>query len=442
MKKLIEQKIPKLLFQQSLPAVIGMFVMTMYNVVDTIFIGKGVGTLGLAGVAICFPLIMSVGAVSQMIGVGFSSIISRNIGAHDYKIAEKAFGNFITMSFLVGVIMTILGVIFFIPLLKILGASSSVFPFARDYISIIIIGIIFFVFFAGGNNIIRSTGNAKKAMQAMMVSAFLNIILDYIFIFELDLGIKGAALATVISWIVGVLYVLKVLFVKNNHLKIGLNHLKLDFKIVKKSLAIGFSSFSRQISSSIITVFVNKSLSIYSNDLAIAAFGIIMRILMLILMPIFGIVQGLMPIIGANYGAGEFKRTRSATLLAMRVSTVISILAFIVIMLIPEYLFSFFTSDQLLIQSSSKFLRIIAIGLPLIGFQMIVGGFYQALGKIRQALFISLLRQIILFIPLILILPSIFGVNGIYFAFPIADVLAAIITFYVFKKSYQALKEL
>jgi len=440
-KKLIEQKIPKLLFQQSVPSTVGMLVMTLYNVVDTIFIGKGVGTLGLAGVAICLPLVMVIGSVSQMLGVGFSSIISRSIGSRDCQRAEKSFGNFLTVSFLFGITMTIFGAVLFIPLLKTLGASSSVFPFAKDYASIIIFGTIFFIFLAGGNNIIRSTGDANKAMQAMIISSLLNIVLDYIFIFELDMGIKGAAWATVISWIVGVIYVFKILLGKDNHIKIKLSDLKLNIIIAKEGLLIGLSSFARQASSSIMMLLLNKSLSIYSSDIVIAAFGIIMRILMMVFMPIVGLVQGLMPIIGANYGAQKFERTRRATTLAIKVATVISIIAFIIILVFPNFLVAIFSSDKLLVESSKNILRIIVIGVPLVGFQTVVGGFYQALGKAKQALFVSMLRQVFLFIPLLLIFPLFWGLNGIYIAFPVADILSAIITFYIFRKSFRLLKE-
>ncbi|MBW6440990.1 MATE family efflux transporter [Patescibacteria group bacterium] len=439
-QKLVEQKIPKLLFQQSLPAAVGMFVMTLYNVVDTIFIGKGVGTLGLAGVAISFPLVMAIGAVAQMLGVGFSSIISRSIGARNCQRAERAFGNYLTVSFLFGLAMTITGLLLFIPLLKFLGASSSVFPYAKDYTSIIILGSIFFVFLAGGNNIIRSTGDAKKAMQAMIISSLVNIILDYIFIFEFGMGIKGAAWATVISWIIGVAYVLGTLLGKNKNIKLQINNLKLDVEIVKEGLLIGLSSFARQISSSVMMLFLNKSLSIYSTDLIIAAFGIIMRILMLVLMPIVGLVQGLMPIIGANHGARNFERTYNATMLAIKVATTISMISYMIILLFPDFLVSIFTSDVALIESSKDILRIIVIGIPLVGFQMVAGGFYQALGRAKQALFISLLRQIFLFVPLMLIFPFFWGLEGIFYAFPVADILSAVITFYIFRKSFSQLK--
>jgi len=440
-EKLIEDKIPKLLLQQSLPAIVGMSVMTLYNVVDTIFVGRGVGTLGLAGVALCFPLTMMIGAVAQMLGVGFSSIISRSIGARDCQKAQKSFGNFMTISLIFGIAMTILGILLFIPLLKVLGASSSVFPYAKDYAGVIILGSIFFIFLSGGNNIIRSTGDAKKAMQAMLISALLNIILDYIFIFQFEMGIKGAAWATVISWIVGLFYVLKTLLAKNSTIKIKLVDLKLNFIIVKEGLLIGLSSFARQFSSSVMMVLLNKSLSIYSSDLVIAAFGIIMRILMLVLMPIVGLVQGLLPIIGANYGAKKFERTHYATLLAIKITTVMSTIAFAVILIFPNQLVSIFTADELLIESSKNFLKIIVIGLPVVGFQMVVGGFFQALGKARQALFISLLRQVFLFVPLILILPLFWGLDGIYFAFPISDILSAIIAYYVFRKSFRILTQ-
>jgi putative MATE family efflux protein len=438
-KILLEEKISKLLLRQSLPAAVGMLVMTLYNIVDTIFIGRGVGTIGLTAVALSFPIMMMIGAVAQSFGVGFSSIISRSLGAHNHEKAHQALGSFLVLSFLTGLFFSGIFGLFLKNIFIFFGASVSVLPFAMEYARIIVFGSIFFIFTAGGNNIIRSIGEARIAMQAMIISALVNVTLDYFFIFILNMGMAGAAWATVIAWVFGAFYIFYYIFIGSANFKLKLNHFVLRIKIIKEGLSIGLSSFARQISTSLMSVILNKSLAFYGSDLAIAAFGIIMRIAMLILMPVFGIVQGMQPIVGSNYGAKQIKRVKEVTILAIKVSSIFCFFAFLFVFVFPKQLIGIFTSDNDLLTYSMRALRIFILVFPLIGFQSIAGGFYQSLGRAKPALFISMLRQIVILIPLMIILPLFFGLNGLYYSFPIADTVAVIITFFVFKYSYKRL---
>lgn len=438
-KLLLEEKISKLLLRQSLPAAVGMLVMTLYNIVDTIFIGRGVGVEGLTAVALSFPLIMMIGAVAQSFGVGFSSIISRSLGAHDYEKAHRALGAFLSLALFAGLFFSGIFGLFLRSILSFLGASQVVLPLAYKYAHIVILASIFFIFTAGGNNIIRSIGEARIAMQAMILSALTNVFLDSVFIFYFKMGISGAAWATAIAWTMSFLYIYSYLFFRSGSFKLKWRHFHLKLNLIKEGMAIGVSSFARQVSTSLMSVVLNKSLAIYGSDLAIAAFGIIMRVAMLILMPVFGIVQGMQPIIGANFGAKQIKRVKEVTILAIKIATMFCAFAFLIVFIFPKQLVNIFSSDVDLISYSAKTLRIFILVFPLVGFNSIAGGFFQALGKAKPALFIALLRQIVTLIPLMLILPLFFGIKGIYYSFPIADIITVSITFFIFKHSYKSL---
>ncbi len=438
-KLLLEEKISKLLLRQSLPAAVGMLVMTLYNIVDTIFIGRGVGVEGLTAVALSFPLIMLIGSVAQSFGVGFSSIISRALGAQDYERAHRALGTFLSLALIAGIFFSGIFGLFLKSILVFLGASSVVLPLAYEYAHIVVLGSIFFIFTAGGNNIIRSIGEARVAMQAMILSALTNVFLDTLFIFYFKMGIAGAAWATAIAWSISSFYIYSYLFIRNGSFKLKLHHFSLKLSLIKEGMAIGASSFARQVSNSVMSVVLNKSLAIYGSDLAIAAFGIIMRVAMLILMPVFGIVQGMQPIIGSNYGARQIKRVKAVTILAIKTATVFCFLAFSVVFIFPKQLVGIFTSDYDLLTYSVRTLRIFILVFPLVGFNSVAGGFFQALGRAKPALFIALLRQIIVLIPLMLILPLFLGLDGLYYSFPIADITTVTITFFIFLYNYKNL---
>ncbi len=438
--QLAEAPIKKLLWKLSAPAMVGMFVAALYNITDTIFIGRAVGILGIAGIAIVFPVHMLIMAIEQTIGIGGASFISRKLGERKKEETEFALGNIVSLIIISSITMTVLGLIFIKPLLIIFGATDNILPLAVEYANIIILGIIFFSFGMVGNNLIRAEGNAKVAMIAMLVGAVLNIILDPIFIFGFDMGMTGAALATVLSQIVTCMYVMYYFFSGKSILKFYWKNLKLKFYIVKEITVVGISSFVRMGSSSIMAIVLNNTLAIYGGDIAIGVFGIINRLLTFIFLPLIGIVQGMQPIIGYNFGARAMGRVRETVKLSIKFTTYSAFGAFAVLEIFSRPLLQVFTNDLEAIKMGVPAMRIVAIAFATIGFQVVSAGLYQAMGRAKESLFLSSLRQVILLIPLVIILPHFWGLLGVWIAFPIADGLAGAITWWMYRREMVTLK--
>lgn len=432
--------IGKLLFKMSLPATIGMLVMTLYNVVDSIFIGHFVGSLGLAAVTIVFPFMMLIIALSVGFGMGASSIISLKFGEKNHDSANKTFGNFLFLIIFLTTIITSISYFFLEEILILFGSSQTILPYAKEYFSIILFGLFFQMFSAAINNIIRSEGSAKTAMFTMLIGAISNILLDYVFIVNFNMGITGAAIATVIAQGLSFIFSMYYFIFGNSILKITLKYLIPDLKLIKEILIIGFPSFTRQASMSLIGIVMNNSLKFYGGDLFIAAYGIIFRLMMILIMPAMGILQGTQPIIGYNYGAKKYLRVKETLKLSIKSSTIIISIAYVFIMLFPKIFITMFTTDPELIEITAHITRIMFITMPVIGFQFIAGGFFQSIGKPMPALTVSLLRQFILLLPLLLILPLIFGLDGVWYSYPISDILSLIVVTYIFKKEYNRLE--
>lgn len=423
-KMLGEEKIGRLLLSLSLPATIGMLVQAMYNFVDTIFVGRGVGSMGIAGISISLPVQIFVMAFAQMFGIGGASVISRALGERDHEKARRAAGNVMVFSVAFGLVMTLLGQFFLDQLLIVLGASEAIIPYAREYLGIILLGSAFFSFGMAMNHVVRAEGKPKIAMAAMLISAVLNIILDPIFIFSLNMGIWGAALATVLSQAATSIYVLFYFLSGKSLLRISLRSLIPEWRIMRETVSVGLSAFSRQVAGSLLAVVLNNSLVFYGGDIAVAVYGVINRLLMVFIMPMFGVNQGFLPIVGYNYGARKMRRARESVKLASAVTTMIALFSSIVMFLFARQLISIFTDETELIESTIYALRIVILATPTIGVQVIASGMFQALGKALPALFLSLLRQIIILIPLILVIPRFLGINGIWISFPLADLIA------------------
>lgn len=423
-KMLGEERIGRLLLSLSLPATIGMLVQAMYNFVDTIFVGRGVGSMGIAGISISLPVQIFVMAFAQMFGIGGASVISRSLGERDHKKARRAAGNVMVFSVAFGLVMTLLGQFFLDQLLIMLGASEAIIPYAREYLGIILFGSVFFSFGMAMNHVVRAEGKPKIAMAAMLISAVLNIILDPIFIFSLNMGIWGAALATVLSQAATSIYVLFYFLSGRSLLRVSLRSLIPEWRIMRETVSVGLSAFSRQVAGSVLAVVLNNSLVFYGGDIAVAVYGVINRLLMVFIMPMFGVNQGFLPIVGYNYGAGKMRRARESVKLASAVTTMIALFSSIVMFLFARQLISIFTDETELIESTIYALRIVILATPTIGVQVIASGMFQALGKALPALFLSLLRQIIILIPLILVIPRFLGINGIWISFPLADLIA------------------
>ena len=428
-EQLGEEKISRLLLKFSIPAVIGMLVNALYNIVDRIFIGRTVGEPGIAGIAIGFPLMLVLMAFGMLIGIGATSLVSIRLGEKKKDEAEVILGNSMMLLIGIAVVLTSVGLLFLDPLLRLSGASQTILPYARDYMSIILFGVIFQNIGFGMNNFIRAEGNPKIAMYTMLIGAILNIILDAVFVLVFGWGVKGAALATILSQAVSAGWVLYYFLGGKSLLKIHIRNLKLQLPIVTKIVAIGSAPFAMQMVASVLGIIINNSLKIYGGDVAIAGMGIINSIAMLILMPIFGINQGAQPIIGYNYGAEKFDRVKHALKLAVIAATVVVTVGFIVTQLFTRQIISVFIKDEIqLIEFSTHALRVFLIFLPIIGFQMVSANYFQAVGKPKQAIFLSLSRQFIFLIPALLILPIFFKLEGILIAGPVADLGASIIT--------------
>ena len=359
-KQLGEENIGKLLMKFSIPAIVGMLVNALYNVVDRIFIGhiEGVGKLALIGVTATFPIAIIIMAFAMLVGIGTAALISIKLGQQKKEEAEHTLGNAFTLIIIISLIVTVLGLIFLEPMLLKFGASRVTLPYAKEYIRIILIGAIFQSIGFGLNNTIRSEGNPRVAMFTMLIGGILNTILDPIFIFVFHMGTRGAAIATVISQAVNTIWVLSYFFGGKSVLKIRYKNLKLNFKVVKSIFAIGMSPFSMQLAASIVTIISNRSLVKYGGDLALGSMGIIMSIVMLVLMPVFGINQGCQPIIGYNYGAKKYDRVKQALKLAILAATIITTTGFIIIQLFPKQLISLFNKDPELIAIGIHGIRI------------------------------------------------------------------------------------
>lgn len=427
-KLLGEKEIPKLLLKFSIPAIVGMLVNALYNFVDMVFIGQGVGPLGIAGVRIGFPLIVIGMAFSMLIGIGANSLISIRLGQKRKEDAELILGNAFVTMIAIGAVLTILGLVFMEPLLKLFGASQDVMPYAKGYFRIILFGVIFQMIGMGMNNFIRGEGNPKTAMLTMLIGAIINTILDPIFIFAFGWGIEGAALATILSLIISALWVLYYFFFGNSLLKIRKPNLRIRFDILKSIVAIGLAPFAMQLAASVLVIFMNQGLAQYGGDIAVSAMGIINNIASLFMMVVFGINQGAQPIIGFNYGAQKYDRVKSTLKYAIGAATVVVTIGYASINLFAPQMIGLFSSDPELIDIGSRGLRRVLMFMPIIGFQIVSSAYFQAIGKPKQSMLLSLSRQVLILIPLVLILPKFIGLIGLFTAGPIADISSSILT--------------
>lgn len=428
-RQLGEENVGKLLLKFSIPAITGMLVNALYNIVDTIYVGNGVGALAISGIAIAFPINNVIMAFGMLVGNGTSSLISIRLGQKRKEDAEQILGNAFILTIILSILLTIFGLTFLDEILVKFGATGDVLSYAKEYTNIILIGVIFQNLAFSLNHSIRASGSPKIAMLSMLIGAILNTILDPIFIYTFHMGVAGAAIATVISQAVSAVWVLSYFLRGNSSIKLHRKNLMLRSSVVLSIFSIGVSPFAMQLASSVITIILNSSLLRYGGDIAVAAMGIISRITMLILMPIFGINQGVQPIIGFNYGAKKYNRVKHALKLAILFATSISTLGFIVVELFPGFLLSLFgKSNAELIEIGSHGIRIYLSMLPIIAFQIVSSNYFQAVGKPKHSMFLSLSRQVIVLIPLLLILPSIFKLNGVWLAGPTSDFVASVLT--------------
>ena len=436
-----EERIGPLLFRLSVPATVGMLAMALYNVVDTIFIGRGLGSLAIAGVSIVMPIQMLIFSLSQTLGLGAASIISRRLGAKDFPGAENVFGNVLLLNIVVSGMIVLLGYLFADQLLFIFGSQGEMAPYAHDYFIYILIGTPFLMFDMIFNNVNRAEGNIKIAMITMVIAALLNIIFDPIFIFGLKLGVKGAAIASVLSQFLTMLLLTYFFYSGRSILTFQWKYFTPNLRVIKEILAIGASSFARHGAASVLAAILNHSLFAFGGEMAVAIYGIINRILRMTFMPLFGLVQAFLPITGYNYGARNYQRVLQTLKFSVKYATLIVIGIFIFLMILAEPIFSIFNQDPLLVKEGARALRLIILFTPLIGFQMIGAGYFQALGKALQAFILAIARQILFLLPLIFILPHFLKLYGIWLAFPTADILAVGITLLLVLPEWKKLKQ-
>lgn len=438
---LATEKIGKLLWTYTLPAMVGTVVMSLYNIVDRIFIGQGVGPLAISGLALTFPFMIILMAFGMLIGAGSASRISITLGENNSQKAEKILGNAVTLTFLISGTAVILSMIFMDDLLRLFGGTENTIQYAHDFMVIIIPGGIFTALYFGLNNIMRASGYPRKAMYNILLGAICNIILDPIFIFVFDWGIQGAAIATVISYIIGTVSVASHFMRKTTPIRFHAANFRLEKDIVMSIISIGMSPFSMQIGTSLVVILINSTLLKYGGDLAIGAYGIINSVNMLIVMFIIGLNQGSQPIIGYNYGAKNYDRMFKTLRYAVYGGTVLTTFGFIIGIFFPHQVVSLFSRDEALQEVATVAQRISVIMFPIVGFQIVVSNFFQSIGKAKVAIALSLTRQFVFLIPAIFILPLFFGLNGAWAVMPVSDGLSSIvsaITFIVFYKKFKS----
>jgi len=412
-----------LLVKLATPAFFGMFVQTLYNVVNTIFIGQFVGPLAIAGLSIVFPLQMLAMGIGMMVGMGGSSLISRFIGAGNTSGAERTIGNGISVSIIISLIVTVA----VLPLvnfwLRLIGASDAVLPYAREYLIIIMSGTVFNVFAMSLLSFVRAEGNARVGMIAMMLGAVLNIILDAIFIVWLDMGVKGAAMGTVIAQITSMIYLLSYYVSGSSYLKIHMRNLRLDFSILRQMFAIGIAAFVQTIAGSLSAMLLINMVVRYGGDAALGAFGIIQRVMMFATMPAMVFGQGMQPILGFNYGAKRYHLALKAVSIAAIVSTSLSMLTFLVLYFFPGPIIRIFTNDPALLEVGTHASRLVFLSMPLMGAVMIGQTIFQATGKAMQSFITAIVRPVVFLIPLVLLMSHLWQLDGVFLAFPTSDVL-------------------
>lgn len=426
-ERLGEFPVGKLLLEFSIPAIIAMIANALYNVIDSIFVGRGVGSLALTAVTIAFPIMLILMAFSMLIGIGSTALISLKLGEQRHNEAEEILGTAFAASIAMGVGLSVILLLFLDPILRFLGATSDVFGYAKQFSTVIVAGAVFQFLSFGLNNIIRADGKPVISMVTMLFSAGVNSILNPLFIFVFHWGVIGSAMATVTTQIMISIYIFYHFTAGRSNLKLYRKNFKVRFDLLKKIASIGLSPFLLQVAASVVTFIFNSTLLIYGDKMAVAAMGVINRSTMMLLMPIFGINQGAQPIIGFNYGARKYDRVKKALKLAITAATVICVSGFVLSELFSHQIIGLFNKDKELIEIGTRGIRIYLAMLPIVGAQVVITNYFQSVGKASRSILLSLTRQVLFLIPLVLILPKFFGLDGVWIAGPVSDLSAALL---------------
>jgi len=440
------ESISSLLIKQALPASIGILVMSLNVLVDSIFVGNWIGSIAIAAINVVLPISFFIGALGMAIGIGGASIISRALGANNKEKALRTFGNQISFTILITVIMVAVGLTFVDTLIPAFGGKGSIFELAKIYYVIVLYGVPFLALNMMGNTVIRAEGKPKFAMIAMIIPSIGNLVLDYVLINVLDFGMAGAAWATTISYFLCFSYILYFFLSKNSELKLNAQYFSIDFSIIKEISSLGVVTLSRQAVVSIIYLLMNNILFDLGGEAMVAVYAIIGRMLMFALFPVFGVTQGFLPIAGFNYGAQKYDRVKESIYTAIKYAAILATIVFAGLMIFPAEIAGLFLSNKpnmttlelatnaFVMENTPSAMRWVFAATPIIALQLIGAAYFQAIGKAVPALLLTLCRQGFFFIPLILILPNFLGELGVWISFPIADVLATIVTGYYLRK--------
>lgn len=434
------QPIGKLLVKQAVPAAIGILVMSLNILVDTIFVGNWIGPVAIAAINVVLPVSFFIAALGMSIGVGGSSMISRALGSNEKAKALNTFGNQIALTLSLTVIMVFFGLYYVDDIIPVFGGKGAIFEPAKTYYEIILYGVPVLAMCMMGNPVIRAEGKPKFAMMAMLFPSVGNLVLDVIFIKVLDLGMEGAAWATTGSYVLCGLYIFWFFISKNSELKINFSHLKLKSTIVSEISSLGFVTLSRQAVVSVTYLLMNNILYDFGGETSVTAYAIVGRMLMFALFPVFGITQGFLPIAGYNYGAQAYDRVEKTIATAIKYAAILASVIFVMLMLFPLPLTKMFTSDVDVLRETPSAIRWVFAATPIIAIQLIGAAYFQAVGKAIPALLLTLTRQGFFFIPLIFILPKFYGELGVWMAFPISDVLSTLVTAIFLHREVKRLK--
>ena len=422
------ENVGKLLMQYAIPAIIAMTASSLYNITDSVFIGHGVGSLALSGLAITFPLMNLAAAFGALVGVGASTLLSVRLGQKDYETANNILGNVFILNLIFGIAYSVVVLIFLKPILYFFGASENTLPYAYDFMQILLCGNVVTHMYFGLNALLRSSGHPKKAMYATIFTVAINLVLNPLFIFVFGWGIRGSAFATVTSQVIVLMWQIHLFSDKNNfiHLKKGIYRLRKN--IVRDSLSIGMAAFLMNAASCVIVILINRGMIKTGGDLAVGAYGIVNRVAFLFVMIVMGVNQGMQPIAGYNYGAGLYSRVMDVLKKAIIIATIVMAAGTLIVELFPHAVASVFTSDDMLIDQAVMGLRFVFCLYPLVGFQMVSSAFFQSIGKPTKAILLSVTRQVLFLIPCLLILPHFWGVEGVWVSLPIADALSILVS--------------
>jgi len=441
-KELSEASIGRLMLKYFIPAFIGVFVNALYNIVDRIFIGQGVGAEALSGISVIFPVMLIMMGFGMLIGIGTGVYVSINLGRKEFDTAEKTLGTGFALMVVISLLIMLVTYWLKVPILRSFGSTEETFQYANDYLNIILAGTTFMVIGFSLNNVIRSEGNARIAMVSMILSSITNIVLDALFIFVFDMGVKGAAYATIISMFVLMVWVLIHFRSKRSVVKLHKKNIRIDFGITAEIVAIGMAPFSMQIANSFVQGLLNKKLIVYGGDLAVGAMGIINSVITLIIMSIVAINMASQPIIGFNYGAKSVQRVKDALRISLIAATIIAVSAFVFVEAIPGVIVKLFNNDsEQLYLITVRGLRLVILAFPIVGFQVVASNFFQSVGKAKLAMFATLFRQVIVLIPLLYILPDFWEIDGIWLAYPFSDTLSALAVSLILIREWRRLNQ-